>query len=77
MKRRGPPGVQGMARHWDKPVHVFDQERHGWFSWKATEWVAAPELVITKTRFTGTGTRFLTDEGKAAIRSLFERSFGK
>jgi hypothetical protein len=66
-----------LARHWDKPVHVFDQERHGWYSWKHNEWVPAPDVVITKTRFTGTGTRFLTDEGKAAIRSLFERSFGK
>ncbi len=25
---------------------------------------------------TGTGTRFLTDDGREAIRSLFERSFG-
>jgi hypothetical protein len=22
-----------LARHWQKPVHVFDQERRGWFAW--------------------------------------------
>lgn len=66
-----------LARHWGKPVHVYDQERKGWFAWKDGEWVAAAEPVITRTRFCGTGTRFLSDDGRAAIRGLFERSFGK
>jgi hypothetical protein len=68
-----------LARHWNKPVHVFDQERKGWFLWndKDSAWVAEKDPVIQRTRFTGTGTRFLSDDGKAAIRALFERSFGK
>ncbi|MBI4510790.1 MAG: ATP-binding protein [Deltaproteobacteria bacterium] len=65
-----------LARHWEKPVHVFDQERKGWFSWKGGKWVDVVDPVISRTRFTGTGTRFLTAEGRAAIRALFTRSFG-
>jgi hypothetical protein len=67
-----------LARHWEKPVHVYDQERKGWYVWSKAkqEWVSEKDPVISKTRFTGTGTRFLSDDGKAAILSLFERSFG-
>ena len=65
-----------LARHWGKPVFVFDQEKHGWFTWDDTAWVDGGEPVITTRRFAGTGTRDLSDEGRAAIRALFERSFG-
>jgi hypothetical protein len=64
-----------LARHWQKPVHVYDQEKKSWFRWRDKAWSAEPEPRITRTRFTGTGTRFLSDEGRKAIRSLFERSF--
>jgi hypothetical protein len=65
-----------LARHFHKPVHVYDQERKGWFRWSGQEWVEEKAPVVTHTRFTGTGTRFLSDDGRAAIRALFERSFG-
>jgi hypothetical protein len=65
-----------LARHMDKPVHVYDQDKKGWFRWHAGTWVDAGAPVVQKTRFTGTGTRFLTEDGRAAIRALFERSFG-
>lgn len=65
-----------LARHWEKPVHVFDQERKSWFRWSGTAWVEEKEPTVSRTRFTGTGTRFLSDDGRAAIRALFERSFG-
>ena len=39
-------------------------------------WVAENDPTISKGRFCGTGTRFLSDDGRAAIRALFERSFG-
>jgi hypothetical protein len=67
-----------LARHWNKPVHVFDQERKGWFVWSRPDgaWTAEPAPTIARTRFTGTGTRFLSEEGRAAIRGLFDRSFG-
>jgi hypothetical protein len=65
-----------LARHWGKPVHVYDQERRGWFRWRDSAWSPEPDPRITHTRFTGTGTRFLSDDGRRAIRALFERSFG-
>ncbi len=65
-----------LGRHWGKPVFVFDQEKREWFTWKDQTWKAIPPPTISRDRFTGTGTRFLSDEGRAAIHSLFERSFG-
>ncbi|WP_428267318.1 hypothetical protein [Haliangium sp.] len=65
-----------LARVWHKPVYVYDQERRGWFCWDDKAWVAVEAPVIQARRFTGTGTRYLSDDGRAAIEALFERSFG-
>jgi hypothetical protein len=65
-----------LARHWAKPVHLFDQERLRWFRWNEQDWVAEVPPVVTRERFAGAGTRSLTDDGRAAIRELFERTFG-
>jgi hypothetical protein len=66
-----------LGRHWKKPTYVYDQERRGWYRWQDSEWTKCEtEPTISSSRFTGTGTRFLSDDGRAAIRSLFERSFG-
>jgi hypothetical protein len=65
-----------LARRWDKPVHVYEQERRAWFCWREHRWIPAAEPRVTHTRFCGTGTRFLSDDGRAAIAGLFERSFG-
>ena len=65
-----------LAKHWHKPVYVFDQEKKAWFGWHDGHWILVDAPRVTRSRFTGTGTRFLTDEGRAAIRALFERSFG-
>ncbi|MEM9488937.1 MAG: hypothetical protein AAGC55_07315, partial [Myxococcota bacterium] len=65
-----------LARVWHKPVHVYDQEKRGWFTWKDNQWVAEEAPTIHLRRFTGTGTRDLSDDGRAAIESLFERTFG-
>ena len=62
----------------NKPLYVFDQELNKWFCWNRTDWVIVTngkEPVITNSRFAGTGTRFLEENGKNAIRALFERSF--
>jgi hypothetical protein len=67
-------GVE-LARVFNRPVHVFDQEREGWFSWEATTWVSSEPLLHAGT-FAATGTRNLTESGKQAIRALFERSLG-
>ena len=65
------------AKICNKPLFVFDQVKNGWFTWKSDAWQAVDAPVITKGHFTGTGTRFLEDNGRAAIAALFARSFGK
>lgn len=67
-------GVE-LAKLFNRPVHVYDQDRKGWFAWEGTAWVEqAP--VIEQNTFMGTGTRNLTDDGKKALRTLFESAFG-
>ena len=64
------------AKLCNKPLFVFDQERDGWFRWSANEWEALGEgPIITHPHFTGTGTRSLHPNSKAAIDGLFTRSF--
>ena len=63
------------AKLCNKPLYVFDQNRNAWFRWKAEKWNEVEPPVIDQPRFTGTGTRFLTPEGTAAIDDLFARSF--
>lgn len=68
------------AKICNKPLFVFDQKRDAWFNWDQTDWVKLEkgnEPVISHIYFTGTGTRFLEENGKKAIAGLFERSFGK
>lgn len=68
-----------LARHWHKPVFVFDQDKNAWLAWSSEShaWKPCDPPRITHRRFTGAGTRHLTDAGRAAILELFERSFGK
>lgn len=65
-----------LARHQQKPLHVYDQEKRRWFSWdhKGRTWQES-QPIIRHTRFTGTGTRRLTEDGRAAIVELFKQSF--
>jgi hypothetical protein len=65
-----------LARHWGKPVHLFDQEQQRWLRWTERDWVAEAPPAITHERFAGAGTRSPSAAGRAAIRALFERSFG-
>lgn len=65
-----------LARHWGRPVHVFDQDRRRWFRWDGRDWAPEEPPAIRCERFAGAGTRSLSPEGRAAIRALFERSFG-
>ena len=67
-------GVE-LAKLFNRPVFVYDQDRKGWFSWKDNSWVADTPVISDKT-FAGTGTRNLTDDGRKALLDLFERSFG-
>ena len=67
------------AKLCNKPLHVFDQDKDGWYSWTGDEWTARGRNdgpVITHMHFTGTGTRTIRDNGRTAIEALFTRSFG-
>src|SRR5262249_26403194 len=59
----------------NKPLFVFDQVQNGWFSWTGEGFEPAREPTIRQPLFCGTGTRFLQDNGHAAIDALFARTF--
>lgn len=63
------------AKICNKPLWIFDQEKNQWFHWDKEAWIPVAEPVISVTHFTATGTRFLEENGKAAIEALFQRSF--
>ena len=68
------------AKLCNKPLHVFDQEKDRWFAWESGAWIARPagdDPVFTHAHITGTGTRVLEANGRAAIAGLFDRSFGR
>jgi len=65
-----------LGKFFNRPISVFDQGESKWFTWKNGTWTEEPDVKIEHETFVGTGTRFLTKEGKKAIRELFERSFG-
>ncbi len=63
------------AKLCNKPLFVFDQDRNGWFRWTGESFASVTDPVISHPHFCGTGTRFLEPNGRAAIDSLFQRSF--
>ena len=63
-----------MAINNNKPVHVFDQDKGKWFTWKDGNFVEEPSPVLTE-RFAGIGTRQINDSGRAAIKEIFSRTF--
>ena len=64
------------AKLCNKPLFVFDQDADGWFRWNGDAFEKTGDPVIQHRHFTGTGTRFVKDNGRAAIQGLFDRSFG-
>lgn len=63
------------AKICNKDLYVFGQIKNGWFKWEEGEWISVENPVITSKHFTGTGTRFLEENGKKALEELFARSF--
>ena len=63
------------AKLCNKPLYVFCQQKNAWFTWENDAWTSVAAPTITQIHFTGTGTRFLEDAGRAAIDDLFARSF--
>ncbi|MBI4843374.1 MAG: hypothetical protein HY809_03490 [Nitrospirae bacterium] len=66
-------GVE-LARLFNRPVHLFEQDRKEWVSWVHNEWVTEEPVICHRT-ISVTGTRSLSEEGKQAIDELFKRSF--
>ncbi len=67
-------GVE-LAKFFNRPVWVYDQEKKGWFNWDGQGWKAGTPS-LPERPFAGTGTRNLSEDGRQAIQQLFERSFG-
>ncbi len=67
-------GVE-LAKLFNRPVSVYDQDKKGWFAWKDNQWVTDEPVIVDKS-FAGTGTRNLSEDGQQAIKDLFQRSFG-
>ncbi|MDY0041606.1 MAG: hypothetical protein RBS57_14935 [Desulforhabdus sp.] len=63
-----------LAKLFNRPLSVFDQDRNAWFSWQENAWVENEPAIEYKT-FVGTGTRHLSEAGKQAIAELYKRSF--
>jgi hypothetical protein len=66
------------AKLCNKPLHVFDQDKDGWFRWSGSEWepLERAQPTISHAHFTGTGTRTIRANGRHAIADLLARSFG-
>ncbi|WPD24236.1 MAG: hypothetical protein SD837_06680 [Candidatus Electrothrix scaldis] len=65
-----------LAKLFNRPLHVYDQNRQGWFGWKNDSWQAEEQPKISFDTYVGSGTRYLSDEGRAAIEQLYADSFG-
>lgn len=65
-----------LARLFNRPVFVYEQDRNAWFSWINNAWQEVTPMISHKT-FAGTGTRNLSAMAQKALEDLFERSFGK
>jgi len=63
-----------LAKLFNRPLHVFDQNQDQWYTWKDGSWQEDTPQIAYDT-FVGSGTRYLSDEGHAAIEKLFVESF--
>ena len=63
------------AKLCNKPLFVFDQEKNAWSHWTGEAWEPSARTAISHPHFAGSGTRYLSEKGKAAIDRLFADSF--
>lgn len=63
-----------LAKLFNRPLHVFDQTKNTWFTWKEDSWQEDSPKIAYDT-FVGSGTRYLSSEGRIAIEQLFADSF--
>lgn len=62
-----------LAKIFNRPLHVFDQDSEKWCTWK-NGWQEDTPLIKYDT-FVGSGTRYLSDAGRKAVEQLFSDSF--
>ncbi len=62
-----------LAKMFNRPLHVYDQPTKKWYTWKEGWQEDTPKIEYDT--FVGSGTRYLSDAGRAAIKKLFEDSF--
>ncbi len=67
-------GVE-LAKLFNRPLHLYDQGSQAWYAWQDHQWVPEEPVIRDKT-FAGTGTRNLSEDGRQALREMFQRSFG-
>jgi hypothetical protein len=64
-----------LAKLFNRPLSVYDQEKGSWYSWKQGAWVQDTPKIEHET-FVGAGTRNLSENGRQAIENLFAAAFG-
>ena len=64
-----------LAKLFNRPLSVFDQEKNNWYTWNQGAWVQDSPKIEHET-FVGSGTRNISDNGHKAIEDLFEEAFG-
>ena len=64
-----------LAKLFNRPLHVYDQDKKQWFTWQESSWQEDTPTINYST-FVGSGTRYLSEDGQAAIDKLFSDSYG-
>ena len=64
-----------LAKLFNRPLSVYDQDKDKWYTWKEGAWVQDSPRIEHET-FVGSGSRKLTENGRKAINRLFEEAFG-
>lgn len=64
------------AKICNKTLHTFDQKQNAWLHWSDQQWQRVEKPRLSEPHFAGLGTRFLEDNGRAAIENLFADSLG-
>jgi hypothetical protein len=63
-----------MAINENKPVYVYDQSRKTWFTRVNNRWEVFNGTPVLTPNFAGVGTREINQDGKAAIRAVYEKT---
>ena len=64
-----------LAKLFNRPLSVYDQDKDEWYTWRHGAWVQDSPRIEHAT-FVGSGSRNLTENGRKAINRLFEKAFG-